>query len=106
MPALALLVSPATASGQVSEEVNARQFDFSLPAARSLAMAGSFVALADDATSAYGNPVGLIQLGRPEVSLEHRGWNFDATAIDRGHAFGPPTGIWFGHDFGSSSVAG
>ena len=89
---LGLLAAAVPARGQGSEDVNAGQFDFSLPGARSLAMGGAFIALADDATSAYSNPAGLIQLGRPEVSLEYRGWDFDATAIDHGHAFGPPTG--------------
>ena len=88
---LASLAAAVPARGQGSEDVNAGQFDFSLPGARSLAMGGAFIALADDATSAYSNPAGLIQLGRPEVSIEYRGWNFDATATDRGHAFGPPT---------------
>jgi long-chain fatty acid transport protein len=90
---IGLLACAAPARGQGSEDVNAGQFDFSLPGARSLAMGGAFIALADDATSAYSNPAGLIQLGRPEVSLEYRGWDFDATAIDQGHAFGAPTGI-------------
>jgi len=88
-----LLAAAVPARGQGSEDVNAGQFDFSLPGARSLAIGGAFIALADDATSAYSNPAGLIQLGRPEISVEYRGWNFDATAIDRGHAFGQPTGI-------------
>lgn len=88
----ALLLVAAPARGQGTEDVNAGQFDFSLPGARSLAMGGAFVALADDATSAYSNPAGLIQLGRPEASIEYRNWDFEATAIDRGHAFGPPTG--------------
>jgi long-subunit fatty acid transport protein len=87
-----LLALAVPCLGQGSEDVNAGQFDFSLPGARSLAMGGAFVALANDATSAYSNPAGLIQLGRPEVSLEYRGWDFEATAIDSGHSFGPPTG--------------
>jgi long-chain fatty acid transport protein len=91
--ALLLFAAAVPARGQGSEDVNAGQFDFSLPGARSLAIGGAFIALADDATSAYSNPAGLIQLGRPEISVEYRGWNFDATAIDRGHAFGQPTGI-------------
>jgi len=88
---IGLLTAAAPALGQGTEDVNAGQFDFSLPGARSLAMGGSFVALADDATSAYSNPAGLIQLGRPEISAEFRDWDFESTAIDRGHAFGQPT---------------
>jgi len=45
---------------------------FSNPGARSLAFGGAFAPLADDATAAYANPAGLVQLLRPEVSLEMR----------------------------------
>ncbi|MDM8525118.1 outer membrane protein transport protein [Desulfococcaceae bacterium HSG8] len=37
--------------------------------ARALGMGGAFIAVADDATAASWNPGGLIQLGRPEMSL-------------------------------------
>ncbi len=47
------------------------------PGARSLGLGGAFVALADDATAAYSNPAGLIQLTRPEISFELRGWGFE-----------------------------
>ena len=71
------------------------QFDFSLPGARSLAMGGAFVALADDATAAQANPAGLTRLyvKKPQLSVEGRGWNFFTLTPDRGHAFGTPTGI-------------
>lgn len=42
------------------------------PGARSLGLGGAFVALADDATAAYANPAGLVQLVRPEISVEVR----------------------------------
>jgi long-subunit fatty acid transport protein len=42
------------------------------PGARSLGLGGAFAALADDATSAFANPAGLVQLQRPELSLEVR----------------------------------
>src|SRR5688500_3447459 len=86
-------VGALTASAQTSDEINGGiQFDFSLPGARSLAMGGAFVALADDATAGYSNPAGLTTLSRPEVSLEGRLWNFYSILPHRGHAFGPPTG--------------
>jgi hypothetical protein len=44
-------------------------FDFLNPGARSLALGGAFTGLADDATVAFTNPAGLVQLSRPEVSL-------------------------------------
>jgi long-subunit fatty acid transport protein len=69
---------------------NRAQFNFLNPGARSLALGGAFVGLADDATAAYANPAGLINLSRPEVSVEGRHWNYTHTYVDRGHAFGPP----------------
>ena len=47
------------------------------PGARSLGLGGAFVAVADDATAAWANPSGLMQLARPEISLEGRSWNED-----------------------------
>lgn len=46
------------------------QFNFGNPGARSLAMGGAFVAMADDATTALANPAGLVNLIKPEVSVE------------------------------------
>jgi long-subunit fatty acid transport protein len=65
----ALLVSPLVAAQTAIEPpvVN--------PGARSLGLGGAFVAVADDATAAYANPSGLVQLSRPEISLELRGWS-------------------------------
>lgn len=37
-----------------------------------MGFAGAFVPVADDATAAFANPAGLVQLVRPEVSLELR----------------------------------
>jgi hypothetical protein len=84
------------ASAQTTSTINAGiQFDFSLPGAKSLAMGGAFVALADDATAAQANPAGLTRLyvRRPQFSIEGRGWNFFSLTPDQGHAFGPPTGV-------------
>jgi long-subunit fatty acid transport protein len=70
-----LLVSPV-ASAQTTIEppvVN--------PGARSLALGGAFVAVADDATAAYANPSGLVQLVRPEISLELRTWSDDREGV-------------------------
>lgn len=47
------------------------------PGARSLGLGGAFVAVADDATAAWANPSGLVQLLRPEISLEGRSWSED-----------------------------
>ena len=87
------------ALAQTTSVVNSGvQFDFSLPGAKSLAMGGSFVALADDATAAQANPAGLTRLpiARPQISIEGRGWNFFTLTPHGGHAFGAPT--WNGVD--------
>src|SRR5690349_21664411 len=68
-------------------------FDFSLPGARSRGIAGAFVAIADDATSVYSNPGGLMNLFRPEVSLEMRHWRLTSKVVNAGHAFGPARNI-------------
>lgn len=47
-------------------------FVFANPGARSTGLGGAFTALADDATAAYANPAGLVQLLRPEISAELR----------------------------------
>jgi len=48
------------------------ELTFSSPGARSMGFAGAFAPLVDDATAAFANPAGLVQLVRPEVSLELR----------------------------------
>jgi long-chain fatty acid transport protein len=87
---LFLVVPAATAMAQSTDD--GAVFDFSLPGARSRGMGGAFVAVADDASSVYSNPAGLTSLFRPEVSMEGRVWDLRYQAIDRGHAFGNPSG--------------
>lgn len=69
------------------------QFSFSNPGARSLGLGGAFVALADDATAAFANPSGLVQLTRPEVSIEGRYWSYATPFTEGGRVSGQPTGI-------------
>lgn len=79
---------------QTDDESNgAVQFNFSTPGARSLALGGAFLGSVDDATAAYSNPAGLLQLSEPEVSVEVRRWNFSTPFADRGRASGAPTGL-------------
>jgi long-subunit fatty acid transport protein len=66
-----LLGCAGTAHAQLLPQL---KFELSHPGARSLAFAGAFAALADDATAAYANPAGLVQLTRTEISLEGRYW--------------------------------
>ena len=56
-----LLMAAAPASAQRDLEIPI-QFDFINPGARSLALAGAFIGLADDATAATTNPAGLQRL--------------------------------------------
>jgi long-chain fatty acid transport protein len=71
--AVTLLVAGfATAPAAAQSIFDRFEFSFSNPGARSLGFGGAFAALADDATAAYTNPAGLVQLTKPEVSLELR----------------------------------
>ena len=69
------------------------EFSFSNPGARSMALGGAFAALADDATAAFANPAGLVQLARMEVSAEARWWSYSTTFTEGGRLLGEPTGI-------------
>ena len=68
------------------------EFSFSNPGARSIGLGGAFAALADDATAAFANPAGLVQLARPEVSVEGRMWNYTTPFTSGGRMWGTPTG--------------
>jgi len=76
------------------------QFSFNNPGARSLAMGGAFLALADDATAAYTNPAGLSQLFRPEFSLEYRNTDYSTLYSDTGRLIGEPTGLGIDQESG------
>jgi long-subunit fatty acid transport protein len=82
------------AAGAGAQPLTIPRFDFSFsnPGARSLGFAGAFAALADDATAAYANPAGLVQLTRPEVSFEARLWSRSPSYLAGGHFEGEPTG--------------
>src|SRR6185503_5660002 len=85
-----LLATPLLA--QSNDEIqSALQWNLSTPGARSLALGGAFLGLADDATAAYANPAGLSQLQQPELSVEGRSWDFTSRFVDRGHQ--PATGV-------------
>jgi hypothetical protein len=92
--ALSLLLAAGAARGQESlEGPPTLQFSFSNPGARSMGFAGAFVALADDATAAFANPAGLVQLLQPEVSLEARNWSYATAFTERGRIEGAPSGV-------------
>ena len=81
------------ASGAWAQAILTLELGYSNPGARSLGFGGAFVALADDATAAYANPAGLVQLTRPEISIEGRSWSYKTPFVFSGRASGPPTGI-------------
>ncbi len=82
----------AVTLAQTNAETNAGiQFNFSVPGAKSLALGGAFLGLADDATTAYANPAGLTIMSRPEISVEVRYWNYTHVYTDRGRLEGQPS---------------
>ena len=85
------LLLPVSAVAQ--ELPSTLEFSFSNPGARSLGLGGAFVALADDATAAFANPAGLVQLTRPEISIEARTWSYSTPFTEGGRVTGRPTGI-------------
>jgi hypothetical protein len=91
--ALALPLLATEAGAQRGEGFVSFQFSFSNPGARSLGFGGAFVALADDATAAFANPAGLVQLIEPEVSLEGRFWSYRTDYTLGGRIDGEPTGL-------------
>jgi long-subunit fatty acid transport protein len=95
---LALLALPAAVGAQAG--LNTVQFNFSNPGARSMGFGGAFVALADDATAAFANPAGLVQIIEPEVSVEGRHWSYSTPYTVGGRLDGAPSG------YGLDTVAG
>ena len=87
---LALVLVAAAGAGQ--EGPVTFEFSFSNPGARSLALGGAFAALADDATAAFANPAGLVQLIEPEISVEGRSWSYDIPFVAGGRSLGSATG--------------
>lgn len=87
---LLLAVAAAPAAGQ--EGPVTFEFSFANPGARSMGLGGAFAALADDATAAFANPAGLVQLIEPELSVEGRSWSYDTPFVQGGRAVGEPTG--------------
>lgn len=91
---LLLLVGLLGAGGAAAQQlIVPLQLSFSDPGARSMGFGGAFVALADDATAAFANPAGLVQLLRPEVSVEGRHWNYSLPYTVGGRLEGEPSGI-------------
>jgi hypothetical protein len=79
----------APAAAQTSLQIPL-QFDFLSPGARSLALGGAFVSVADDATAGFTNPAGLTELSAAEVSIEGRARTLDSRFLERGRLSGAP----------------
>ncbi len=95
-PFVAAVLMAASATAQVDDLIPPTfEFNFSNPGARSMGFGGAFAALADDATAAFANPAGLVQLAAPEVSIEGRSWSFSTPYVAGGRIFGQPSGIGF-----------
>ncbi len=91
--ALAIALTSFAPKALDAQVLTTVEFTFSNPGARSLGFGGAFVALADDATAAFANPAGLIQLTEPEVSIEGRSWRYSTPYTSGGRAAGQPTGL-------------
>jgi hypothetical protein len=87
------MLSVGSVAQEVPQPVIEAEFSFSNPGARSMGFGGAFVALADDATAAFANPAGLVQLLEPEISLEGRSWSYSTPFTLGGRAEGVPTGV-------------
>lgn len=84
---LCLAGAPRHGAAQTSVQIPL-QFDFLNPGAKSLALGGAFVALADDATATFANPAGLWQIPASELSLEARYSRVLTRFLERGRLSG------------------
>lgn len=92
--ALAVLVAGALlpAGVMAQQAIVPLHFSISDPGARSMGFGGAFVALGDDATAALANPAGLVQLAKPEFSIEGRHWSYSTPFTESGRVEGAPSG--------------
>lgn len=81
---LSFVAMPLAAQNTDLEALAGLSFNFRNPGARSLAMGGAFLGLADDATAAEANPAGLTVLRTREVSLELRNYRIDTELTSGG----------------------
>src|SRR5436190_21290490 len=92
---IVLMLSGVTGVFALTDEEVFRNFQFSFvnPGARSTAMGGAFIGLADDATAAEANPAGLTILTKPEVSFEYRNTQFDSDKLNSLNVVSAPGGV-------------
>ncbi len=90
---IAAILVAGTAAAQVELEGPVTiELSLSNPGARSMGFGGAFVARADDATAAFGNPAGLVQLVEPELSAEARRWSYTTPYTEGGRISGAASG--------------
>ncbi len=93
---IGMLVAAAIPA-QVNDDANGGvQFSFGTPGARSLAMGGAFLGLADDPSAAYTNPAGLTALEGSHADVEFREVKFTHLFTTKGHYAGRPS--FYGED--------
>ena len=88
-----VLWPPVAHANEFAQLIFTPHFSLANPGARSLGLGGAFAALADDATAALANPAGLVQLARPEISIEGRNWSYSSPYTISGNVQGIPTGV-------------
>ncbi len=93
---LAFIAVASSAFAITDEEIfRSFAFNFLNPGARSSAMGGAFIALADDATAAEANPAGLTILTKPEVSFEYRHTEVNENELNSAQIAGGEQGTLF-----------
>lgn len=105
---LAAVATLVLCAGDLQAQVNAESFaklgfNFSPPGARSAALGGAFIPMADDATAAETNPAGLTVLLYPQASVEFKGIEYTRT-LPR-EAGGGTDGMDFTDEVGFPSFA-
>lgn len=86
--------------GLTNSETNASlQFNFNNPGSRAGGMGGAFISQANDATTAYANPAGLVNLFVPEISVEMKHSEY---SLDVPNYYREWTNYEYGFDGGGS----
>lgn len=92
-PRAAFLVAAVLLAARAEGQLVTLELSYSNPGARSMGFGGAFAGLADDATAAFANPSGLVQLVRPEVSADLRRWSYSIPYTVGGRLEGVPSGF-------------
>jgi len=88
---IVLGLAPASQASDIFEKVGTfgAQFLKIGPSARAAGMGHSFTAIADDASAAYWNPAGLVDVGGTSVHLDHVEWPADIKLDYAAYSFRP-----------------